>query len=266
MQHEADIIQHSPAWIYQMTLVPSIFEKWAPVVADAAGIQSGQHVLDVACGTGVLAGEALQRVGSLGSVTGLDLNPDMLAVASSLAADIHWQNGNSENLPFPDRVFDAVVSQFGLMFFGDRVKAISEMLRTVKPDGKIAVAVHGLLNDIPVYRSLAQIFKTYIGETAAELMNEPFCLGDPDQLRDIFIDAGANNLNILKTTVLARFPDLDALIDAELKGWMPMYNIMVSTSQDEQIREAAQKALHHFIDDNGAVVFEIPALIATNHQ
>ncbi|WP_419832394.1 hypothetical protein [Endozoicomonas atrinae] len=47
---------------------------------------------------------------------------------------------------------------------------------------------------------------------------------------------------------------------------MPIYNIMVSTSQDEQIREAAQEALHHFIDDNGAVVFEIPALIATNHQ
>jgi ubiquinone/menaquinone biosynthesis C-methylase UbiE len=107
---------------YEALFVPALFRQWAPRVADAAAIRDGQRVLDVACGTGILAREAESRVGAEGHVVGLDPNPGMLAVAARLAPDVEWREGVAESLPFAGGSFDAVVSQFGLMFFRDRVR------------------------------------------------------------------------------------------------------------------------------------------------
>jgi ubiquinone/menaquinone biosynthesis C-methylase UbiE len=98
-------------------------------------------VLDVACGTGVVAREAARRVGPAGAVAGLDRNEGMLAVARRMAPGIAWRHGLAEALPFPDGAFDAVICQFGLMFFEDRGKALGEMWRALRPGGRLAVAV-----------------------------------------------------------------------------------------------------------------------------
>ena len=105
--------------------VPALFGEWAPRLAAIAQIQAGNHVLDVACGTGVLAREAASRVGPSGFVAGVDPSPGMLAVARALAPRIGWREAKAEALPYPDQCFDAVVSQFGLMFFTDRGDAAS---------------------------------------------------------------------------------------------------------------------------------------------
>jgi ubiquinone/menaquinone biosynthesis C-methylase UbiE len=78
----------SAAAAYERNFVPALFAEWAPRLADAAGIADGDRVLDVACGTGVLAREAVRRVGTRGSVTGLDVNPGMLSVAAEVAPEI----------------------------------------------------------------------------------------------------------------------------------------------------------------------------------
>ena len=266
MPQKADATQSSPAWAYQTILVPAIFTEWASRVADAAGIQPGQRVLDVACGTGVLTREIHQRVGPSGSVTGLDLNPDMLAVASNLTPGIDWQKGDAQSLPYPDGSFDAVVCHFALMFFNDRVKALSEMLRVVKPGGKIATIVWGALDKVPAYSRVTELLSTYIGEDAADFLREPFCLGDPDQLRQPFVEAGTGNLTITEQTGQARFPDIDTLLDAELKGWMPMNGITISPLQDQQMRQATYIALKEYIDDKGYVMFDMPTLIVTGNN
>ena len=105
---------------YEALFVPALFGQWAPKVADAAQIKSGQRALDIACGTGILARELISRIGSGGRVAGIDQNPGMVAVAKDLAPAVEWREGVAESLPFPDQSFDAVVSQFGLMFFTDR--------------------------------------------------------------------------------------------------------------------------------------------------
>jgi ubiquinone/menaquinone biosynthesis C-methylase UbiE len=121
-----------------MLFVPALFRQWAPIVADAARIKSSDRVLDVACGTGVLAREAAARTGQSGRVAGLDPHAGMLAVARGVSPAIDWQEGTAEALPFPDHAFDAVVCQFGIMFFPDRDKAIREMLRVMVPAGRCA--------------------------------------------------------------------------------------------------------------------------------
>src|SRR6266436_4004902 len=104
-----------------------------------ADVQSGQRVLDVACGTGVVAITAA-RIGA--NVTGLDLTPELLERArenSGVAeVDVDWHEGDVEALPFPDGAFDVVLSQFGHMFAPRPEAAIAEMLRVLKPGGTIA--------------------------------------------------------------------------------------------------------------------------------
>ena len=99
-------------------------------------------MLDVACGTGVLARAVADRVGAKGSVVGLDVNPGMLAVAERLAPSITWRQGRAESLPFEKEDFDAVLSQFALMFFEDQVAALEEMKRVLRP--RRAIGARGL--------------------------------------------------------------------------------------------------------------------------
>src|SRR5512134_552654 len=143
--------QIDAAQAYEALMVPALFGQWAAKVADAAQIRPGQRVLDVACGTGVLAREAAARTGPTGFVAGLDPSPGMLEVAAHLAPAVDWRQGVAESLPFPDHSFDAVVCQFGLMFFRDRREALRQAVRVLTPDGCLAVAVWDSLDNIPAY-------------------------------------------------------------------------------------------------------------------
>ena len=105
MADPAEQAQIDAARAYQALFVPALFQDWAPRVVAAAQIQPGQKVLDVACGTGVLARAAAAAVGGAGWVVGLDPNPGMLVVASELEPAIDWRQGVAESLPFPDGSF-----------------------------------------------------------------------------------------------------------------------------------------------------------------
>jgi SAM-dependent methyltransferase len=95
----------------------ALFAEWAPHVVEAAGVRSGHTVLDVPCGTGVVAREAADRLGGQGRVVGLDINEGMLAVGRRMRPDIEWRLGDANALPFPDSSFEAVLCQASLMFF-----------------------------------------------------------------------------------------------------------------------------------------------------
>ncbi|HEX5176869.1 MAG TPA: methyltransferase domain-containing protein, partial [Chthoniobacteraceae bacterium] len=163
-----------PAEVYDECFVPALFAQWGKVVAEAAGIEAGQRVLDVACGTGALACAVADLVGVNGSVTGLDPNEEMLAVARRKRSTVTWQDGRAESLPFPDETFDAVVSQFGLMFFEDRTAALCEMLRVLRPGGRMAVAVCDAVEHSPGYSALADLLERLFGEKVADAFRAPF--------------------------------------------------------------------------------------------
>ena len=132
-------LSQDSAEAYEEVFVPASFEPWARMLVDAAGVVAGDRVLDVACGTGIVARVAADRVGPTGSVVGVDPNPAMLAIADRLRPDIEWRQGEAAGLPFLARSFDVVFCQAALMSFADPVKALREMARAIKDDGTVAI-------------------------------------------------------------------------------------------------------------------------------
>jgi len=255
--------QIAAATAYEDFFVPALFQEWPPRVLDAAQIQPGHRVLDVACGTGVLAREAASRVRPTGSVAGLDPNPGMLTVAKRLAPEVEWRQGTAESLPYPDQSFDVVVSQFGLMFFTNRRQALREMQRVLGPGGRLAVAVWDSLDNTPAYADEVALLERVAGRPAADALRAPFVLGNRTELATLFASAGMASSAITTHLGLARFPSIRSMVEADLRGWLPLVGVVLAENQIQRILEEAEHALSSYVTAEGRVAFDTPAHIIT---
>lgn len=248
---------------YQALHVPALFEQWCSRVLDAAGVGIGHRVLDVACGTGVLARAAAKRVGPTGFVAGADPGRGMLAVAKELAPGIEWKEGAAESLPCPERSFDSVVSQFGLMFFTDRSRALSEMIRVLRPGGRVAVAVWDSLENSEAYPVEVELLERLAGKEAANALRAPFVLGNRETLIRLFEDSGMESVGTETHNGTARFPSVRTMVEADLRGWLPVMGVQLAEDLIENILIEAETALAEYVADDGQVVFNSPAHIVT---
>lgn len=251
----------SAAELYERFFVPALLGQLASPVAETAELRRGDKVLDVACGTGVVAREALRRVAPSGEVTGLDLNPGMLAVARRLESGVTWREGRAEELPFSEGTFDAVTCQFGLMFFPDRPRAISEMWRVLRPGGRLAAAVWGRIEDAPGYVALGHLLRRRVGEDAAREIDAPFVLGDDKAFAALFDEAGVRGVAVRTYRGEARFPSLEEWIHVEVRGWTLAEQ--VSEAQYAELLSDARRELAVFLRPDGTVRFPVSALIAS---
>lgn len=259
--HDRGQISRTAAEIYEEFFVPALFARWTGPVLDAAGVASGQRVLDVACGTGVLARAARERVGPGGEVVGLDPNAGMLAVAARTAPDIAWTEGVAEALPFDDDGFDASTCQFGLMFFEDPVAALREMARVTRPGGRMAAAVWDALEHVPGYAAMEELLARLFGVEAATALRAPFALGDAEELRALFADAGIGSAHLTTRPGTIRFPSIAAWMHTEIRGWT--LADAIDDAQYARLLEAAEVELKRFADRDGRVAFPAPAHIVT---
>ncbi|MGB5621135.1 MAG: methyltransferase domain-containing protein [Gammaproteobacteria bacterium] len=260
---EAEI---AAATAYENLHVPALFRQWAPRVMEAAGIQAGDRVLDIACGTGILAREAVSLVGGEGFVAGVDATPGMLAVASHLAPEIEWREGVAESLPYEAESFDATVSQFGLMFFQDRAAAIGEMLRVLTPGGRIAVAVWESLENSEAYPIEVALLEKIGGLPAADALRAPFVLGDRAELTRLFEEAGVASVEVATHHGTASFPGIRTMVEADLRGWLPVMGVVLTEEQIERILSEAEQALSQYLTADGTVEFDSPAHIVTGRK
>lgn len=258
--------QIAAARAYEDLFVPALFRQWPPLLARAAGVEHGQRVLDVACGTGILARDLAARVGTSGSVAGLDLLPGMLEIARQIAPTIEWKQGTAEELPFPDHSFDAVVSQFGLMFFPDRTKSLREMIRVLRPGGHLAVAVWDSLDNIPAIAAEVALLERVAGRGAADALRAPFVLGNKAELEELGRDAGIAAATVNTHAGTARFPSIRSLVEADLRGWLPVMGVILDEETIQSVLENADGELSGFVDESGRAVFQISAHVLSGSR
>lgn len=254
-------VSRSAADIYEEFFVPGLFREWPARVSDAAAVGPGQRVLDVACGTGVLTREIADRVDPGGVAVGLDLNQGMLDVARRMAPAIEWRQGQAESLPFDDASFDAVVSQFGLMFFEDRAKSLGEMWRVLRPGGRLAVAVWDSIDQITGYAAMMALLQRLFGDRVIDAFEAPFILGDVEPLLALFAEAGIPNAQNHTQDGTVRFPSVEAWVRTDIKGWT--LADMIDDAQLEALQKEAQVELKRFVQDDGGVEFRSSAHIVT---
>jgi ubiquinone/menaquinone biosynthesis C-methylase UbiE len=258
-------LTHTSAEIYDAHLVPSLFQQWTDKLVDAAALERGARVVDVACGTGVLTRAVADAVGRDDWVAGVDCSEPMLEVARRRAPCIDWRLAHAECLPFGDESFDAVVSQFGLMFFQDKVAALREMLRVVRPGGRIALAVWDRSEHAPGFAVLIDMLERICGPAAANELRTPFSLGEKRELHTLCVQAGMRHVSIQTHEGTARFASIRGWMDINIRAWT--LGAMIDDRRFRTIVQHADDELAAFADDTGAVSFPIRAhlVVAAKH-
>lgn len=245
---------------YENLLVPALFKPWPSILLNAADVSAGDAVLDVACGTGILAREAMELVGATGSVAGVDPNLGMLTVAEGLKPAVDWREGVAESLPFGDNAVDVVLSQFGFMFFTDKPAAAREMVRVTKPAGRVVVAVWDALEKNPAYAAEVELLERLAGSAAADCVLAPFALGDAQRFAAPFQEV-ATEVHVTTCSSRGRFPTLTAMLEADLRGWLPILGVELEEPLIERILTEAKVALGDYVQADGSVEFETSAHI-----
>jgi ubiquinone/menaquinone biosynthesis C-methylase UbiE len=176
---------------YERYFVPSIGAPLAADLLETAALQPGERVLDLACGTGIVARLAAERVGPAGTIAGLDINPGMLAVARAAAppaAAIAWHQAPADATALPDGAFDVVVCQMGLQFFADKAAALREAYRVLAPGGRIVLNAPGPAPELFII--LADALARHIKPGLAPFVQQVFSLHDTQELKALMAQAG----------------------------------------------------------------------------
>lgn len=220
---------------YERRMIPAVFRPWAERLVDAAGLRAGERVLDLACATGIVARVAAERVGPSGSVTGLDLLAGMLETARIASKDvdpqIEWVEGNALEMPLPDNSFDVVLCQQGLQFFPDKVTALKEVRRVLVSGGRSLVSVWGPIEHSPAVEALQRALERHAPDVAG-FLPVVFSLSDPEQLAELFREAGFARVSVQTVTADVSFTSVEDYLHTYL-GSTPLGGI-VSSLPDER--------------------------------
>jgi ubiquinone/menaquinone biosynthesis C-methylase UbiE len=227
-EHEPWQLDGTAAELYDRYLVPAITSLWAADLIARAMPQPGERVLDVACGTGVVARLAAERMGS-GRAAGLDINGGMLAVARSHApipgVPIEWHEASVLSMPFAEASFDLILCQLGLQFFPDRPAALREMHRVLAPSGRLALSVYSAIEHTPAARALADALDRHLGPGASAIKRSEHVFADADALCQLITGAGFRDVVLQTVTQTIRFTSPREYVRLQI-GATPMADLV----------------------------------------
>ncbi len=251
--------------MYERLIVSPVFLPWAGPLLDDVALASGDRVLDVACGTGIVARVAQQRLGDTGRIVGVDVSPAMLAVARREAPDIEWREGDAGALPLADsEQFDVIVCQQGFQFFPDKSAAAREMRRALAPAGRVAVSTWRPDTEFPVLLELRRIAERHLGA----IIDPRHSLGDAGVLESLLQAAGFSDVRCKTVSKTIRFDDGAAFVSMNAMALVGM-SAASKEMDDEQRAEAVEtitrdsdELMKANTDDKG-FVYELGTNVAT---
>jgi len=246
-------LEREAAERYERLLVGPVTSVWARDLVERIGLKPGARVLDVACGTGVVARRAASKVGPSGRVAALDVNRGMLAVARSMPSPqpIEWHEGNAGALPFGDEEFDVVLCQLGLQFFPRPEGALREMHRVLASAGHAGASVYTAIDRNPAADALADAVDRHLGEGTSEAKRSEHSLADPDELRRLFDEAGFASAESATVTQTVRFASVEEWVEIQFAA-TPLAALVAdldSTQRDQivgRVSAAVGEALARF--------------------
>jgi len=205
---------------YEKFMVPGMFAHWTEQVVRLAAPQRGEHVLDVACGTGIGARVAARSVGSAGKVVGLDLDPGVIEVARKVTRDtatpLEWHCASALKMPFKNAEFDLCLCLQGLQFFPDRIAGPGEIRRVLKPTGRLFASLWGPLENNAGHYAVVQALENQ--KVDASAAKKACSFSNPDEIRDTLTRAGFTSIELRTEDGVSHFASMQAFIDGMTIG------------------------------------------------
>lgn len=252
----------TPADVYEDLFAPGMFRPWAEWVIDRTALRPGERVVDIACGPGVGARIAAERVGDPALVKGCDINEGMIETARRRAPEIEWATAPAEDLPYGDDSFDVALCLLGLMFFPEKVGALAEMRRVVAPGGRVVVTTWASHEHCPGFGKLAAALERHFGADVAKALQTPFSMGDSSATRALFREAGFAEVSAEVRDGEGRFASLRDWVTAVVRGWMD-FNKTTGEDALEALLRDCESELAEFVERDGQAVYPMRGLIYT---
>ena len=230
---------------YEKYLGPFLFEPYALDLVSRLQDKKYPNILEIACGTGRVTKHLAGSV-KFDTLTATDLNPDMICIAREKVWDknIKWLPADAMDLPFDDNTFDLVVMQFGIMFFPDRPKGVSEAHRVLKPGGKLIFNTWDRTENVPGIYEGRQVIESYFEGDPPKFYSIPFSMYDEKELKALPTHAGFKNVNVSLVKKEGFSPSSKDLAIGIVEG-NPIYLVIVEKNPSlvDQIKDHVRKVL-----------------------
>ena len=239
---------------YDRYLGPVFFHHYADDLVARLPVTPGMRVLETACGTGIVTGRLATRLKGIGTLVATDLNEAMFAHGRKQVpgvSGVEWRQADATNLPFPDRSFDAAVTQFGLMFYPDKAAGIREAFRVLKPGGLYLFSVWDRLERNPIARITHETVATFFEKDPPQFYTTPFSLHDPEPTLRWLREAGFADVQWVRVEKVGISPSAADATIGLIEG-NPIYGTIMERRPEAlaDIKKAVASAIAKELGDN----------------